>query len=39
MMEMQWGGGAEGAACFDIFRKKSLVCFAGARFGWRSKQQ
>ena len=27
MMEMQWGGGTEGAVCFDIFRDKIAGVF------------
>jgi len=39
MMEMEWGGVRRERRVLIFFATKLLVCFAGARFGWRSKQQ
>jgi len=37
MMEMQWGGGTEGAVCFDIFRDKIAGVFCWCAI-WLAQQ-
>ena len=39
MMELQWGGGAEGAARFNVFRREICSAVRASAIRGRDKQQ